>query len=153
MATKEKPATTQAEYDKAWEEVKSGKQKAPSFDDMGPLPPAKKDQTKKVYQFLLYALGLGLLFVLFQFLGWNQLVSNNIHFSGGNPSESFFYALSGLHLAHLFFGVVSLAVTSFKAKKNRYSSTNYLGISLCAIYWHFLDFLWLILFVFLALFR
>ena len=47
MATKEKPATTQAEYDKAWEEVKSGKQKAPSFDDMGPLPPAKKDQTKK----------------------------------------------------------------------------------------------------------
>lgn len=113
----------------------------------------KKDQTKKVYQFLLYTLGLGLLFVLFQFLGWNQLVSNNIHFSGGNPSESFFYALSGLHLAHLFFGVVSLAVTSFKAKKNRYSSTNYLGISLCAIYWHFLDFLWLILFVFLALFR
>ena len=47
MATKEKPATTQAEYDKAWEEVKSGKQKAPSFDDMGPLPPAKKDQSKK----------------------------------------------------------------------------------------------------------
>ena len=47
MATKEKPATTQAEYDKAWEEVKSGKQKAPSFDDMGPLPPAKKEQIKK----------------------------------------------------------------------------------------------------------
>jgi hypothetical protein len=37
MATKEKPATTQAEYDKAYEEVKSGKQPVPSFDDMGPL--------------------------------------------------------------------------------------------------------------------
>jgi hypothetical protein len=36
MATKEKPATTQAEYDKAWEEVKSGKQPVPSFNDMGP---------------------------------------------------------------------------------------------------------------------
>ena len=36
MATKEKPATTQAEYDKAYEEVKSGKQPVPSFDDMGP---------------------------------------------------------------------------------------------------------------------
>lgn len=36
MATKEKPATTQAEYEKAWEEVKSGKQKAPSFNDMSP---------------------------------------------------------------------------------------------------------------------
>ena len=47
MATKEKPATTQAEYEKAWADVKSGKQKAPSFDDMGPLPPAKKEQIKK----------------------------------------------------------------------------------------------------------
>jgi hypothetical protein len=42
MATKEKPATTQAEYDKAYEEVKSGKQPVPSFDDMGPLPPRMK---------------------------------------------------------------------------------------------------------------
>jgi hypothetical protein len=38
MAKKEKPATTQAEYDKAYEEVKSGKQPVPSFDDMGPFP-------------------------------------------------------------------------------------------------------------------
>jgi hypothetical protein len=42
MAKKEKPATTQAEYDKAYEEVKSGKQPVPSFDDMGPLPNPKK---------------------------------------------------------------------------------------------------------------
>jgi hypothetical protein len=39
MAKKETPATTQAEYDKAFEDVKSGKQPVPSFDDMGPLPP------------------------------------------------------------------------------------------------------------------
>ena len=47
MAKKEKPATTQAEYEKAWEDVKSGKQKAPSFDDMGPLP--KKEKEYKDY--------------------------------------------------------------------------------------------------------
>jgi cytochrome c oxidase subunit 3 len=113
----------------------------------------KKDDFKKTYQFLTYTLALGLVFVVCQFMGWNQLVANNIHFSGGNPSESFFYAMSGLHLAHLSFGVISMLVTTYKAKKNRYSAKNYLGISLCAIYWHFLDFLWLILFVFLALFR
>ena len=39
MAKKEIPATTQAEYDKAFEDVKSGKQPVPSFDDMGPRPP------------------------------------------------------------------------------------------------------------------
>jgi hypothetical protein len=42
MAKKETPATTQAEYDKAFEEVKIGKQKVPSFDDMGPLPKPKQ---------------------------------------------------------------------------------------------------------------
>ena len=113
----------------------------------------RKDDNKKSYQYLTYTLALGLVFVICQFVGWNQLVANNIHFSGGNPSESFFYAMSGLHLGHLAFGVISMLVTTYKAKKNRYSSKNYLGISLCAIYWHFLDFLWLILFVFLALFR
>jgi cytochrome c oxidase subunit 3 len=113
----------------------------------------KKNDNKKTYQYLTYTLALGLVFVICQLLGWNQLVANNIYFSGGNPSESFFYAMSGLHLGHLAFGVISMLVTTYKAKKNRYSSKNYLGISLCAIYWHFLDFLWLILFVFLALFR
>ncbi|MFN5346141.1 MAG: heme-copper oxidase subunit III [Bacteroidota bacterium] len=113
----------------------------------------KKDDFKKTYQFLTYTLALGFVFVICQLMGWNQLVANNIHFSGGNPSESFFYAMSGLHLAHLSFGVISMLVTTYKAKKNRYSAKNHLGISLCAIYWHFLDFLWLILFVFLALFR
>jgi cytochrome c oxidase subunit 3 len=113
----------------------------------------RKDENKKAYQYLTYTLALGFVFVVCQFMGWNQLVANNIHFSGGNPSESFFYAMSGLHLAHLSFGVISMLVTTYKAKKNRYSAKNYLGILLCAIYWHFLDFLWLILFVFLALFR
>lgn len=48
MAKKETPATTQAEYDKAYEEVKSGKQPVPSFDDMGPLPKSKpKDVSSK----------------------------------------------------------------------------------------------------------
>jgi hypothetical protein len=48
MAKKETPATTQAEYDKAYEEVKSGKQPVPSFDDMGPLSkPEPKGYTPK----------------------------------------------------------------------------------------------------------
>ena len=50
MAKKEAPATTQAEYEKAWTEVKEGKQPVPSFDDMGPLPKPepKKEPMKPV---------------------------------------------------------------------------------------------------------
>ena len=48
MAKKEAPATTQAEYEKAWTEVKEGKQPVPSFDDMGPLPkPEPKKEVAK----------------------------------------------------------------------------------------------------------
>lgn len=47
MADKDK-APTQADYDKAWTEVKEGKQPVPSFDDMGPLPkPEPKKETAK----------------------------------------------------------------------------------------------------------
>jgi len=48
MAKKETPATTQAQYEKAWEEVKSGKQKVPSFNDMEPLPKPKGYSREKV---------------------------------------------------------------------------------------------------------
>jgi len=45
----------------------------------------RKDENKKTYQYLAYTLALGLIFVGCQLLGWNQLVANNIHFSGGKP--------------------------------------------------------------------
>jgi cytochrome c oxidase subunit 3 len=112
----------------------------------------KKDQKKAAKNFLIITLGLGLAFVFTQFLGWSALVDNKVFFVG-NPSESFFYALSGLHLAHLAFGIIGLMITSGKSVMEKYNSNNYLGISLCATYWHFLDGLWLYLFVFLAIFR
>ena len=112
----------------------------------------RKDNKVMAKNLIIITLGLGLAFVFCQFMGWSALVDNNIHFVG-TPSESFFYALTGLHLAHLAFGLIGLMVTAGKSILQKYSSKNYLGISLCAIYWHFLGGLWLYLFVFLAVYR
>jgi cytochrome c oxidase subunit 3 len=112
----------------------------------------RKDKKVMAKNLIVITLGLGVAFVICQLMGWNALVANNIHFVG-TPSESFFYALTGLHLAHLAFGLIGLMVTAVKSILQKYSSKNYLGISLCAIYWHFLGGLWLYLFVFLAIFR
>ena len=112
----------------------------------------RKDKKVMAKNLIVITLGLGVAFVICQLMGWNALVANNIHFVG-TPSESFFYALTGLHLAHLAFGLIGLIVTAVKSILQKYSSKNYLGISLCAIYWHFLGGLWLYLFVFLAIFR
>lgn len=114
----------------------------------------KKDELAQVKTFLLITLGLGLAFVFTQFLGWNELVKNDVYFADKlTPSGSFFYVITGLHLAHLAFGLLGLIITGSKSIRERYNSKNYLGISLCAIYWHFLGGLWIYLFVFLAIYR
>jgi cytochrome c oxidase subunit III len=114
----------------------------------------KRDELAQVKTFLLITLGLGLAFVFTQFLGWNELVKNDVYFADKlTPSGSFFYVITGLHLAHLAFGLLGLVITGSKSIRERYNSKNYLGISLCAIYWHFLGGLWIYLFVFLAIYR
>ncbi|MBL7923176.1 MAG: cytochrome c oxidase subunit 3 [Bacteroidia bacterium] len=114
----------------------------------------KKDQLQDLKRFLIITLALGLAFVFTQFLGWNELVRNGVYFADrSTPSGSFFFVISGLHLAHIAFGLLGLIITSAKSIRERYHSGDYLGISLCATYWHFLDGLWIYLFVFLAIFR
>lgn len=114
----------------------------------------KKDDLAQVKSFILITLGLGLAFVFTQFLGWNELVKNDVYFADRlTPSGSFFYVITGLHLAHLAFGLLGLIITGSKSIRERYNSKNYLGISLCGIYWHFLGGLWIYLFVFLAIYR
>lgn len=111
---------------------------------------AKKDQFNALRISISITFVLGLLFLAMQFYGWIQLVEMNVYFVG-NPSGSFVYVLSGLHGLHLVSGLVVLIyalVAAFKLKINAKELTQ---IKICATYWHFLDALWLYLFVFLLI--
>jgi len=99
--------------------------------------------------FLISAL-LGIIFLIGQVIGWGQLRNSGVYVST-NPSSSFFYLLTWLHGFHLFGGVISMIYVLVKALKGFYNSRNRLGIELCATYWHFLDFLWIYLFIFIKL--
>ena len=112
----------------------------------------KKNNLKLVRNSLITTLGLGLAFIFFQFLGWSEMVDNQVFYSG-NPSGSFVYVISALHVAHVAGGIIGLMVTSAKAIMEKYNAQNYSGLTSCAIYWHFLDGLWIYLFVFLAVYR
>jgi cytochrome c oxidase subunit 3 len=98
---------------------------------------------------------LGLVFTYTQYLGWKELTIQGIYFLGkySNASGSFLYLIAVVHLLHLFGGLIALLITLVKSIKNRYSAQDYLGIELSAIYWHFLDLLWIYLFLFLYFFR
>ena len=70
-----------------------------------------------------------------------------------NVSASFLYILSGLHIAHLVGGMIWLLVLLIKAFSGRITQSNVLPLELGSIYWHFLDILWIYLFLFLLLIR
>lgn len=111
----------------------------------------KIDDSEKAYKGLIYTLVLGLIFALSQYLTWQMLYKNGVYFTGpgSNASGSFLYVITLMHLFHLFGGIFALGFTAVKMKLGKYSSTDHLGVELCAIFWHFLDFLWLYLFLFL----
>jgi cytochrome c oxidase subunit III len=115
----------------------------------------KKDRLKATSLYLFITFVLGIAFAYTQYLGWKELTLQGIYFMGkySNASGSFLYLIALVHLLHLVGGLIALLITLFKSVKKRYSSADYQGIELSAIYWHFLDLLWIYLFLFLYFFR
>jgi len=113
---------------------------------------ARKNQGANLKISLITTLGLGLAFIFTQFVGWNMLVNEGVFFVG-NPSGSFVYVISGLHLAHLAGGIIYLLYVITRAIQDRINSGNFLSVQLAATYWHFLGGLWIYLFVFLSVIR
>ncbi len=111
----------------------------------------KKDDRKNTTLLLLGTLVLGISFVFFQFKGFSQVVEMGYYFTGAqsNVTSSFLYMLVILHMAHLFGGIISLLIVIYNHFKQKYNSTQTTGIELGAMFWHFLDFLWVYLFLFL----
>ena len=115
----------------------------------------QKDNQKATTAFLLATLALGILFVVLQFVGFGQIVENGYYFTGSESSitTTFLYIVTVVHLLHLAGGLISLLIIIFNQLKQKYNSTQTLGIELGAMYWHFLDLLWVYLFLFLFFFK
>jgi cytochrome c oxidase subunit 3 len=109
----------------------------------------------KTTSFLLATLALGIGFVVLQFVGFGQIVANGHYFTGDASSitTTFLYVIVVVHLIHLAGGMISLLVIIYNHFKQKYNASQTLGIELGAMYWHFLDFLWLYLFLFLYFFK
>jgi cytochrome c oxidase subunit 3 len=104
---------------------------------------------------------LGILFGVLQSLGFYQLyhtpqallledgrtIMQTVRVAG-NPSESFLFIICGLHLAHILGGIVALLLVFLKAYRKRVKVYNATGLEIVATYWHFVDVLWIYLFLF-----
>jgi len=110
----------------------------------------QQNAISKTTSLLAVTLALGLGFVYFQFQGFKQLIDVGLYFTGkqSNVSSSFLYVITLAHLAHIFAGILVLIRVLYQSSRNRYSATNYLGLELSSIFWHFVDALWIYLFLF-----
>lgn len=94
----------------------------------------------------------GIAFLFMQVMGWKELQASGIYVKG-NPAESFYYVLTGAHFFHIISGLGVLLFAFYSTFKGKISANNTTQIEVCATYWHFLDGLWIYLFLFLLFFR
>ena len=111
---------------------------------------AKKDNLDAVKLAMGITTLLGITFLVGQFMAWGELVDRNVYFVG-NPAGSFVYVFSGLHGVHLIGGVIFLLIVLIQTFRYKVHAKSLDQIEMCATYWHFLDGLWLYLFIFLLL--
>jgi cytochrome c oxidase subunit 3 len=116
---------------------------------------AKRDELVKLKIAIIATTLLGFTFLVTQWLGWGQLVDMQVFFGGrgSNPGGSFVYVLSGLHAAHLIGGLIFLLIVTVKTFQYKIHAKSLQTIELCNTYWHFMDILWVYLFVFLLINR
>ena len=100
--------------------------------------------------FTVITLMLGLAFVWFQYVGFNELKSIGLYFTGpeSTVSTSFIIGITFMHVLHLLVGIIVLLVLLVKQIQKKYTSSDLLGFELGAIFWHFVDILWIYLFLF-----
>jgi cytochrome c oxidase subunit 3 len=91
--------------------------------------------------------GLGILFIVLQAIGYGQLKKMGVRVEGSGAGV-FFIIIFGLHALHVLGGVISLLVLFFKSLSSRIRSYNIVPVEVAATYWHFVDLLWVYLFIF-----
>jgi cytochrome c oxidase subunit 3 len=106
-------------------------------------------------RWLLITMLLGLGFLVSQLFAWRQLTKQGVYVAS-NPHSSFFYLLTATHAVHLIGGLLALVFVwtrSRLVKKVEVSARRQAATDAVTIYWHFMDALWIYLFLLLFLWR
>ena len=115
----------------------------------------KKDNRQLTTIFLMVTLLLGCSFVYFQVEGFYQLREAGLFFTGKGSlvSSSLLVVISFAHLVHALAGIIVLLVLLYNHIRNKYNSSNDIGLEVGGIFWHFVDILWICLFLFFYFIR
>jgi cytochrome c oxidase subunit 3 len=86
---------------------------------------------------------LGLTFLLTQVIEYHRIGFN----TSDTSFAATFFGLTGLHGAHVFVGLTILSVMTIRAFRGHFSPEHHHGVELAGIYWHFVDVMWIVVYV------
>lgn len=115
----------------------------------------KTDNRKLTSLMLFLTFVLGSTFVGLQLKGFQALIENGYYFTGETSTinSSYIYVLVMAHLVHLAAGIIVLLVLIYNHFRKRYNARQMLGFTIGSTFWHFVDVLWLFLFLFLSFYK
>jgi cytochrome c oxidase subunit III len=109
----------------------------------------RSGQDERFRSQLYVTLALGIAFIAGQLIAWRELAHRGVYLAT-NPSSSFFYLLTGAHGLHLLGGIVALGYLVFRARKLAESLKGRAAVDVTALYWHFMDGLWIYILIILS---
>lgn len=112
---------------------------------------AKASDFSKQRLFLAITALLGLAFFYSQYSAWNALFLAGAPFVNSNASESFIYVFSAFHVIHILVGICMIIYSIIRQAPKVTQVRNMFHMELTSLFWHFLDILWIYLYVFLIL--
>lgn len=119
------------------------------------LVSARRGLDRRLCAAMLVTAGLGLGFLAIQticWLSWSAAIADLWSRSDqGRYALTGFYVLTGIHAAHVIGGLVPLIIITIHSLQGRYSRESHAAVHYVAMYWHFLDAVWLVLFAVLLL--
>lgn len=112
--------------------------------------------------FIVLTIVLGVVFLGIKFTEYAEKFAEGLvpgpHFTYAGPDPrnaqlffSFYFAMTGLHALHMIIGLGLLGVLAFQASRNRFGAAYHTTVSMTALYWHFVDVIWMFLFPLLYL--
>ncbi len=115
----------------------------------------KLNMASKASFYLVATIILGIGFIVSQLIGFQQIIDLGFNFTGptSNITMSYIYIIAAVHILHVIVGLICLMVVIYNHFKQRYNSSQSLGLELGAIFWHFVDILWFLLFIFFYFIR
>jgi cytochrome c oxidase subunit III len=115
------------------------------------LAAIRQGDQRGLRKFLLLTVLGGVAFLGLQAYEWNKLIFHEGQSITRNNFGATFFILTGFHGCHVFSGVVYLSVVLARALSGAFSAHSNNGVEIVALYWHFVDLIWILVFTFVYL--